>query len=664
MGDDVLLLRGFSATEALSQTFEFNLDVISAERAIKFEDIVGQNVTIRLNLPDEETRYFNGFISRFEQAAPDPEASFFEYRATMVPWLWFLTRTADCRIFQEKTVPDIIEAVFADLGFTDFEKRLSASYRKWGYCVQYRETDFNFISRLMEQEGIYYFFKHEDGKHTLVLCDSKSSHELFPGYDSIPFRPRADDSAFSRRIDEWTVEQEIQPGKYVHTDYNYLKPKASLLTSSEIARQHAQAGAEVFDYPGEFPEKGDGDQYAKVRMEELAGGFEICSGGGGARGVAVGHKFTLDSHPLTEQNREYLITATSIQASTGGYETSGGGEEEFSCSLTAIDATVQYRPSRKTPKPVVQGVQTAVVVGPKGEEIYTDKYGRIKVQFHWDRYGKADENSSCWIRVAQSWAGKKWGAVFMPRIGQEVMVEFVEGDPDHPIVTGRVYNDECQPPYLPDNPTISTVKSNSSKGGGGFNEIRFEDKKGEEQIFVHAEKNQDIRVKNDRFETILNNRHLDVKKDKFEHVANNRNEEVDADHMEKIGKDRHLQVVGKEAKEVGKSLSLTVKDDVIEVFKANHSEQTTADYYLKADNIVIEGMTNVTIKVGGSSIAIDSTGLKIKAPQIVLQGDTKMEAKAPMIDIKADAKATVSSPMTTVEGSGMMTVKGGVVMIN
>jgi type VI secretion system secreted protein VgrG len=316
---------------------------------------------------------------------------------------------------------------------------------------------------------------------------------------------------------------------------------------------------------------------------------------------------------------------------------------------------------------VIQGPQTAFVVGTAGEEIDTDEFGRVKVQFHWDRYGKVDENSSCWVRVSQPWAGKGWGAINIPRIGQEVVVEFLEGDPDRPIITGRVYNASAKVPYeLPANKTISSLKSNTSKGGGGFNEIRFEDKKGEEQVFIHAEKNVDTRVKNDAFEWIGNNRHLVVKKDQVEHVENNRSEIVDADHTEEIGKDRHLKVVGKEAKAVDESLSLTVKGDVIEVFKANHSEQTTADYYLKADNVVIEALTNLTLKVGSSSIAIEAGGIGIKTSgeiKIESTGTTDIKATAPLT-VESSATAEMKSPATTVKGDGMLTLKGGVVMIN
>jgi type VI secretion system secreted protein VgrG len=665
LGPDVLAVRSISVQERLGRLFQIEAELSSEDGTVDFDKVVGQNCTIRLQLGQKDSRYFNGNVSRLVQVAN--RGGYAHYRATIVPWLWFLTRTADCRIFQQKSVPEIIEAVFKAHGFNDFQLKLSGSYEKWDYCVQYRETDFNFVSRLMEQEGIYYFFEHENGKHVLVLADSASAHKPLKGYEEIIFHELEQGAVAREVVTDWVVEKEVQPVAYALNDFNFEKPKASLLSNSNVTRQHGAANFEIYDYPGEYDVHGEGDRLAKIRIEELQTQFETLRGQTSARGVAAGHSFKLKNHPRKDQNREYLVTSVSLQADAGDYASGGEQGESFSCNFTVIDLQQAFRAARLTPKPIVQGPQTAMVVGPKGEEIHTDKYGRVKVQFHWDRYGKADENSSCWIRVSSEWAGKKWGAIYLPRIGQEVIVEFLEGDPDCPIITGRVYNGEAMPPYeLPGKATISTVKSNSSKGGAGFNEFRFEDKKGEEQIFMHGEKNLDINIKNDAFELIGNDRHLIIKKDQIEHVENNRSEIVDADHMEKIGKDRHLKVVGKEAKEVGDSLSLTVKGDVIEVFKAKHSEATTGDYYLKADNVVIEGMTNVTIKVGGSSIAIAADGIALKT-----DGTIKIECSATM-DLKADAPLTIQSSATaemkssatTVKGDGMLTLKGGTVMIN
>ncbi|MCK5272084.1 MAG: type VI secretion system tip protein VgrG, partial [Sedimentisphaerales bacterium] len=683
LGEDELVLQSLHGEEQLGRPFRYELELLSENTQINLTDLVGQNVTVWLQLSKEDTRYFNGFVSRAYQT--DAGGSMARYRATVVPWLWFLTRTSDCRIFQEMSVPDIIKEVFRGHGFTDFDEQLSGEYREWEYCAQYRETDFNFVSRLMEQEGIYYFFKHEDGKHTLVLADAISTHEAYPKYEEIKYRAHGKGHSQGQYIQDWTFEMSVQPGSCALCDYDFKNPKNELRVISSVERDHAAAQFEIFDYPGEYTESADGEAYARIRIEELQTQHTVVRANSDARGVCTGCTFTLTDFPREDQNQEYLITSVNFQINSDVLRPGEQGESSpvFSCTFNAMDAGQPFRPSRITPRPTIAGPQVAVVVGPSGEEIHTDEYGRVKVQFPWDRQGIKDENSSCWIRVSQSWAGKNWGAMIIPRITQEVIVEFLEGDPDRPIITGRVYNADNMPPYdLPDNKTMSTMKSNSSKGGQGFNEIRFEDKTDEEQIFVHAQKNQDVRVQNDSFEWIGNNRHLVVKKDQIEHVENNRNEKVDADHKEEIGKDRNLKVKGKEAKAVDGSLSLTVGDDVIEVFKKNHSEETTKDYYLKADNIVIEGMTNVTVKVGDSFIAIESGGIKIgTSGDIVLEasgnieqtamGDVSLEATGNAsvkgtggLALESTAKAELKAPKTAVKGDAMLELTGGLVKIN
>lgn len=651
LGKDVLLLIRFSGTEQLGRLFEYKLELASEDYQIKPESIIGQNVSIRLNLGDSKVRYFNGHVSQFTQLTSSGQLA--RYRATVVPWLWFLTRAADCRIFQDKTVPEIIEQIFRGRGFTDFEKGLSGTYRTWEYCVQYRETDFNFISRLMEREGIYYYFKHENGKHSLVMADSASAHEPYPEFEQLKYNPTEKGAATEELITDWAVETHLQPCSFALNDFDFKNPKGDLQARTKVNREHTAADFEIYDYPGEYTETSHGEEYTKKCIEELQAQYKVATAISDSRGVCTGFTFRLTDHPRDDQNDEYLITSANytIKGDEIFSASDTGSEPSFSCSFTSIKSSQPFRSPRTTTKPKVSGPQTAIVVGASGEEIYTDEYGRVKVKFHWDRYNKADENSSCWIRVAQVWAGRNWGAIYTPRIGQEVIVEFLEGDPDKPIITGRVYNDQAMPPYeLPGNKTISTLKSNSSKGGDGFNEIRFEDKKGEEQIYIHGEKNLDIRIKNDRFETVSRNRHLHVEQDKFEHVDNNRSEEVDADHKEKIGKDRHLEVKGKEAKQVNGSLSLTVKGDVIEIFKADHSEQTTGDCYLKARNVVIEGMQNITLSVGGSYIAIESGTIEINtAGQLKIDG--------------AQVQVT-GQAQTSINGGAMTEVKGGIVKIN
>ena len=655
LGEDALLLISFSGTEQLGRLFEYKLELASEDYQIKPESIVGQNVSIRLNLGNSKVRYFNGYVSHFTQLTSSGQLA--RYRATVVPWLWFLTRVADCRIFQEKTVPEIIEQIFRDRGFTDYDKRLSGTYRTWEYCVQYRETDFNFISRLMEQEGIYYYFKHENGKHSLVMADSASAHEPYSKFEKLIYHPADKGPITEECISDWFVETHLQPGSYAINDFYFIKPQTPLFAKANASGSAEQGGSknsyEIYDYPGDYTTYNNGTEYARKRIEELQAQYQVAIANSDSRGICPGYLFELSNHPLEDQNQEYLITSANytIQGDDIFSTAAAGSESIFSCSFTVIKSSKAFRSPRVTPKSTIPGPQTAFVVGPAADEICTEEYGRVKVKFHWDRYSNADENSSCWIRVAQVWAGKKWGAMYIPRIGQEVIVEFLEGDPDRPIITGRVYNAKAMPPYdLPANKTISTLKSNSTKGGEGFNEIRFEDKKGEEQIYIQAEKNLDISVKNDRFETIDNNRHLHVKKDKFEHVDNNRSEEVDADHKEKIGKDRNLTIKGKEAKEVGKSLSLTVKGEVIEVFKAGHSEQTTKDYYLKAQNVVIEGLQNITLSVGGSYIAIEAGTIEINT-----SGQLKIDGTQVQVNGKAQ---------TSIQGGAMTEVKGGIVKIN
>ena len=688
LGDDVLLPQTFTGTEELGRLFSYELELLSDNQSIAFKDIIGQNVTIRLQRRDGETRYFNGFVSRFTQVASSPRYA--RYKATVVPWLWFLTRSADCRIFQDMSIPDIIKQVCSDHGFTDIKDDTSSTYNPWPNCVQYRESAFDFISRLMEGEGIYYYFSHEDGKHTLHLCDSAATHQPISGDETIALR-EPDVSMGLDAIWDWTMEQELQPGVISHGDFDFTATTKDLNAKAVTNLEVPNSKLEVYDYPGDYETADEGEAYSKIRLQELESHACGITAVTSARGLTPGATFTLSEHPREDQNKKYLVTSVEYDFSNDNLDQSGefkeGDEDASQANLirfSAIDAAEQFRPECETECPTIQGPQTAIVVGPSGEEIYTDEHGRVKVMFHWDRYCKADENSSCWIRVAQVWGGKQWGAIYTPRIGQEVIVEFLEGDPDKPLITGRVYNGTNKPPYpLPDMATISTLKSSSSKGGAGFNEIRFEDKKDEEQLFIHGQKNMDVRVKNDAFEWIGNDRHLVIVNDQLEHVKNNRSEIVDQDHKEKIGKDRHLKVVGKEAKEVGDSLSLTVKGDVIEVFKAKHSEETTGDYYLKADNICIEGLTNITIKVGQTSIALESDGISIET-----QGEIKVKSmkdtsfKSDTGNFKAEAtqnvelkgtagaklegtaQVEVKGATATLKGDAMTTIKGGMVMIN
>lgn len=676
LGEDVLLLRAIHGTERMGRSFTYSVDLLSEKFDIDFDKVLGENITARIQIDDDTTRYVNGFISAIEQTGVVGRTT--SYRATVVPWLWFLTRTSDCRIFQEKTAPEIITELFRELGFTEFKDQLTGSYPTRAYCVQYRESDFDFVSRLMEEEGIYYYFKHEDGKHTLVMCDAPTAHEAAEGAASFVYganKPEGEED-WVGRVTEWSISKSVRPGAYAHDDYNFETPKTELAGKAQTSRSHSASDFEVFDYPGLYGVTGEGERLASVRMEELQTPHEVATGEASARDVYCGAMFELTDHPREDQNRKYVLTEVSISAVSDTFDAGSSGGSSFHCSFEAIPSEAPFRPERRTPKPVVQGPQTAVVVGKSGEEIWTDEFGRVKVMFHWDRYAAADETTSCWVRVSQEFAGKRWGSMQVPRIGQEVIVSFLEGDPDRPLITGRVYNADCRPPYDPKQfGTVATWKTNSSKGGGGFNELRFEDKAGEEQVFLHAQKNMDIRVLNDRFETVVNDRHLIVENDKFEHVKNERHEQVDSHHKELVKGDRNLTVEGKQAVDVTKELSVKVGKDVAEKFDANASRTVTKDYYIKGKNVCIEAETNLTLKVGQTSIALESGGIGLKTMGDIKGEATKSITMKATMDFVADATKNVTLKGlagATLEGTGptevksaaTMTVKGMVVMIN
>lgn len=614
LGKDVLLLAGFSGKEEMSRLFTYQLDMFSEKKDIAAKDIVGKSVTFTVFRTDGSPRYFNGLVSRFSAGGLEIQG-LRHYRAEMVPWLWFLTRTADCRIFQNKTVPEIIEQIFKDLGFTAYELSLKATYVKWEYCVQYRETDFNFVSRLMEQEGIFYWFRHENGKHTMVLADQASAYKDCVEKEA-DYTPG---SLAPNHVAQWDHQYEFRPGKWAQTDYNFETPSTSLMANTNtVVKLPGNDKYEIYDYPGEYEKKADGDTQVKIRMEEDEVPYDVVNGAGTCRTFTPGSKFTLKTHECSaEAGKNYVITSIEHTAREESYAKEGG-EQSYNNTFTCIPSSVVFRPTRITHKPRIQGPQTAVVVGPSGEEIYTDKYGRVKVQFHWDREGKKDENSSCWIRVAQVWAGKRWGASFWPRIGQEVIVEFLEGDPDRPLVTGLVYNAEQMPPYVGDGPDtnhkndnkVMGIKSNTTKGGVGFNEIRFDDTKDKQQIFVHAERNMDSRIKKDSMELVLQNRHLIVgtsgntdygdqleliNRDKHLDVKRNQIEKIEGNYtfyvgggsdggnvdiiIEKIKKEQvkqdvHVTIDGGRMEQVAKDQSLTVN--------GQHMEKVAKDYNLEA----------------------------------------------------------------------------------
>ncbi len=647
LGEGKLLFRSLSGREALGRLFEFKLELLSEDGALKLDKILGQNVTIAAEFPDDRQRYFNGDVVQFRQITRSVD-KYFCYEAVLRPRLWFLSLTSDCKIFQNKSVPDIIKLILDEPGITDVKKSLSRTYNPREYCVQYNESDFDFISRLMEEEGIYYYFEHASGKHTLVLADSLSAHESLPQKDTLPFMVRKGGYA-EDHIYDWNVQQQALSGTWAHKDFDFTKPRADLKSQSKIGRTHGHAGLEVFGYPGGYAETSDGLAIARTRIEELQAPWEVVEGKTAAVTMATGRLFKLSGYARADQNREHLVIAaeyemrmetdTAAAAGTNVLDSKAG--VFFDCKFEAIHSQRPFRTACTTQRPVVKGPQTAIVVGKSGEEIWTDQYGRVKVQFHWDRVGQKDENSSCWLRVAQVWAGKQWGGMHIPRIGQEVIVNFLEGDPDQPIITGRVYNAEQTVPYaLPANMTQSGVKTRSTKEGDAekFNELRFEDKQGEEQIYFHAEKNFDRVVENS--DTLKVGYDKKDPGDQTIEIYNNRTATLEK------GTDK-LQV-----KEQDREVLIDKGNDTLTVSQGNKTitiSQGNLTIKIDAGKASIEAAQEILLKVGESTITIKPSAIELSSVNVKTEASGNLEAKG------TQAK---------VAGSAMLDLDGGTITLN
>jgi len=626
-----LHFRQLRGSEELSQLFSFDIDLRSESRDIDPKALLGKTATVEIETQGGGRRYLDGLVTRFGMQGQDHR--FYSYHLRLQPWLWVATRRQDFKIFQFKTVPQIVEEVLSRYGYP-LQMKLTRSYRSWDYCVQYGESDFDFVSRLLEHEGAYYYFQHASGQHTLVIADDiVACHDPLPGAATIPFYPPEKSATADREnIHAWSLGEEIKPGRYYNDDYDFKKPRSDLSNMRQQPPGYAHDAYEIYEWPGGYVQHGDGEQYARVRLQEGLTGHSTVKGESRHRSLAPGYTFNLENYPRGDQNRQYLITgvtyhlhenpgSSSINSAKPGealqHNEENGSFQKF--SLTAQPTSLPYTPARKTPKPRTTGPQTAVVVGPAGEEIWTDEYGRIKVQFHWDRLGAMDEHSSCWVRVATSWAGSGFGAVSIPRIGHEVVIDFLNGDPDYPIVTGSVYNAANMPPWaLPGNATQSGIKTRSSKGGaagdgmknggGDANAIRFEDKKGAEQLWLHAQKDQLIEVENDedhwvgqdrrktidRDETnvIHRDRTETVDRDEKITVHNNRTERVDHDETISIGDNRREDVGIDETVSIGKNRTKTIGRNEKDKIGNNWSIKVGK---MKTETIGIAYMQNVGV---------------------------------------------------------------------
>ncbi len=676
-GPDALMLVTFQGHEAISELFHLRLELVSQEATVEFDKLLGQKITVEWDIGHDEPRYFNGIVSRVSQA--ERTVAFTRYSMEVVPQLWLLTRRARSRIFQHLTVPDILRKVLE--GF-DVRYELTGRFEQRDYCAQYRETDFQFLSRLMEEEGIFYFFEHSADGHKLVVADSPPSHPDLPADSTVIYEEIGGGTREEERVSNWEKTQELRSGKYTLWDHcfelpgKHLEASKTIMESVQINRttHKLRIGGndqlELYDYPGGYAQRFDGvspgggdnasdiqkifqdnTRTVEIRMQAEGAPSLIVQGGGDVQEFAAGYTFNLTRH-FSDDGKYVLTSVDHFARQPLASEQQAEEGWRYENRFTAMPYAVPFRPRRITPVPTVHGTQTATVVGPSGEEIYTDKYGRIRVQFHWDREGSNDVNSSCWVRVATPWAGKQWGMVHIPRIGQEVVVDFLEGDPDRPIVIGSVYNAEQMPPYaLPDNRTQSGIKSRSSKGGGAdnFNEIRLEDKKGQEQVFVHAEKDMLTEVENDETRTVGHDRTTTIKRHETKEVT-------EGNETTTIKKgDRTLEVTqGKQTHTINGDMTIHVK-------QGNHT--TTIDMGNKSTTVKMGDMTtkinlgkseeealqSIELKVGQSSVKLDQTGVTIKGMMIKIEGQIQTQVKGMMTQINGDA---------------MLIAKGGLTMIN
>ena len=533
-----LSLRRMTGREEVSRVFRYDLTLLGPSHDLDLEGLLGTGITVEAQGAGGP-RHIHGIVADAAYRGEMEDQA--RYDVVLVPWLWFLDRRANCRIFQHLNAIEIVKRVVAEHG-GELRDRLTGQFVERDYCVQYRESDLNFVCRLLEEEGVFFFFEHSSGQHVLVLVDDVASCPTRQGYDTVPFYPPGDPARRERdHLDRWEIVAHARTASTALRSFDFKQPARPLEGASNAASCHTHDDLEAYDYPGVFVSTDAGDARARVRLEEIRAERRRILAAGDAVGLACGYRFTLRNFPRSEQNADHLLLAveTAIEVEPQRAATDPNFEP-YRCRIEAMSTRLPFRPARMTPRPFVHGPQTATVTGPKGEEIYTDQYGRVKVQFHWDREGKSDANSSCWLRVSQAWAGAGFGAIHIPRIGQEVIVDFLEGDPDQPIITGRVYNAARTVPYgLPGSATQSGIKSNSSKGGGGSNELRFEDLKGQEQVYLHAQKDEVIAVNNDKTETVGH--------DETASVVNNRTRSVGVNETVTVGVNQTVIVKGNRA---------------------------------------------------------------------------------------------------------------------
>ncbi len=640
-----LIFRRIEGREELGRLPEYHVELkrpndMKEMSPLKAKDLLGKVAGVDILLKDGTMRQVNGIVTRFQRGGV--EGRYDLYYVELRPWLWHLTLGSDCRIFQEKTALEIIQSVFAEYSSaTALENKISGSLAKRPFTVQYRESDYNFISRLMEDEGIYYYFKHANKQHTMVLCNSASGHSDVVG-GKLFWATKKDTTVASDTImKRWLRSHSLRSLKYSHTDFAAEVPEKSLLASAERDKLYGEPNdLEVYDYPGGHDDLAmgtnsgtkvpAGERSAKLRVRAFESGHSLAYGLTSYRPLAVGHTFKFELHP--DDAGDYLVTSSIFEMVLGGLEADQQGDDtvSYTCRFDAVPKSVAFQPERVAMTPLVNGPQTATVVGPSGDEIHTDKYGRVKVKFHWDRDPKKNEQSSCFVRVSQPWASKQFGMMALPRIGDEVVVEFLEGNPDRPLITGRVYNGTNMPPWeLPAQATVSGLKTRSSKGGAAANanELRFDDKKGSEYVWFQAEKDFHRLVKNDSWDTVQNNKTTEVTKNVTQKIGEAMSLEVGKTVTLKVGEDVYAKLLADLTADIGGALGLGVAKALD--LKAGQAIKVTAgqgmdldagqaikmsavsNVHIKGLGIVIDGGTELTLKAGSGIVKLSAAGVEI-----------------------------------------------------
>lgn len=660
LADDFLLIKRIRSREALSSLFHFDLELLHEEpeegreaTLVDPQQVLGQPMTVTVEQSDGTKRFFSGICVNFTQG--NRNTRFSKYQAELVPKVWLLTQVSQSRIFQNLSVPDVLQQVFE--GFeVDFE--IQGDFQPRNYCVQYRESDWDFASRLMEEEGIFYYFEHTASSHRMIVANTDASHRECPERSEIPFAIDSSElTEWHGMVHTWQVTNQIRTGKYTLFDHNFQLP-TNHLEAQQVSRFNIGGNQQLehYDFPGEYAKRFDGissgggeqsgelnkifndrQRTVDIRQQELDVAYKTSYGTSDCCSMTAGYRFRLTTHPVSENNRNHILVSVRTEAvQSPAYISDDAISNAYTIDFACIpqgNGQAPFRPLRKTAKPIVNGSQTAVVVGPAGEEIFTDKFGRVKVQFHWDRQGQNDSSSSCWLRVATNIAGNKWGTMFIPRIGQEVIVDFMEGDPDQPIITGSVYNPETMPHYeLPKFKTLTYIKTRTSPDDGkGFNELRFEDKAGKEQVFVHSQKRYDLRVRGSMYETCGGNR---------QEVIGMRSDNQPGGNLAiSVGGNYDLHVKSAHYIGIDDKLNEAVKADVVEDYQGNLATLVKTKAELNAQEIILEASTKISLKVGGSCVVIDASGVTIAGSMVKINsGGFGTETGDPAIDDPLDAE--------------------------